>query len=138
MRCHNNRFFETGVSSKFAEIFASERFELYKQNRIDVFNEVYPITVSEDLLYIPTPGHTLGHSSIIFKTDDFDIIFAGDSSYNQGQVISGELAGVNADYKKTKQTYKNLLDHAINRKTIYLPTHDENAAQRLANKEFLV
>jgi N-acyl homoserine lactone hydrolase len=110
----------------------------YKQNRIDVFNQAYPITSAEDLLYIPTPGHTIGHSSIVFKTDDFDIVFAGDTSYNQGQVVRGELAGVNADYKKTKQTYKNLLDYAANRKTIYLPTHDENAGQRLANKVFLI
>lgn len=110
----------------------------YKPNKIDIFNVAYPITASEDLLYIPTPGHTLGHSSIVFKTDDFDIIFAGDTSYNQGQVVKGELAGVNADYKKTKQTYKILLEYATNRKTIYLPTHDENAGQRLANKAFLV
>ncbi|MES1181323.1 MAG: N-acyl homoserine lactonase family protein [Flavobacterium sp.] len=110
----------------------------YQQNRIEVFNEAYAITASEDLLYIPTPGHTPGHSSIIFKTDEFDIIFAGDTSYNQGQVLSGELAGVNADYKKTKQTYKNLLSYATNRKTIYLPTHDENAGKRLADKIFLI
>jgi hypothetical protein len=31
------------------------------------------------------------------------------------------LVGVNADYKKTKQTYKNLLYYATNHKTIYLP-----------------
>ncbi|MBP6385155.1 MAG: N-acyl homoserine lactonase family protein [Pseudarcicella sp.] len=110
----------------------------YLPNRIEVFNEAYPITSSEDLLYIPTPGHTIGHSSIVLKTDDFDIIFAGDSSYNQEQVLKGELAGVNADYKKTKQTYTNLLHYATQRKTIYLPTHDENAGNRLANKEFLV
>lgn len=111
---------------------------VYKKNRIDVFNEAYPITASEDLLYIPTPGHTLGHSSIVFKTDDFDIIFAGDSSYNQKQVLKGELAGVNASYKQTKQTYLNLLEYATKHKTIYLPTHDENAGQRLENKDFLV
>ncbi|HLX91224.1 MAG TPA: N-acyl homoserine lactonase family protein [Puia sp.] len=111
---------------------------VYEQNRIDVFNEAFPITASGDLLYIPTPGHTLGHSSIVFKSDDFDIIFAGDSSYNQGQVIRGELPGVNVDYKKTKQTYKSLLDYATNRKTIYLPTHDEDAGKRLADKKFLV
>lgn len=110
----------------------------YQQNRIDIFNQAYPITAAEDLLYIPTPGHTHGHSSIVFKTDDFDVIFAGDTSYNQEQVIKGELAGVNADYKKSKQTYKSLLDYAANHKTIYLPTHDENSGQRLANKEFLV
>src|SRR5450755_1299971 len=43
----------------------------YKQNRIDIFNEAFPITTTEDLLYVPTPGHTVGHSSVIFKTDDF-------------------------------------------------------------------
>ena len=110
----------------------------YKQNRIEVFNQAYPITSAEDLLYIPTPGHTHGHSSIVFKTDEFDIIFAGDTSYNQSQVLAGELAGVNADFKKSKETYKNLIDYASNRKTIYLPTHDETAGKRLANKDFLV
>jgi N-acyl homoserine lactone hydrolase len=110
----------------------------YQKNKIDVFNQAFPITTAEDLFYIPTPGHTHGHSSIVFKTDDFDIIFAGDSSYNQEQVIKGELAGVNEDYFKSKQTYKNLIEYATNYKTIYLPTHDENAGLRLANKAFLV
>lgn len=125
------------MPSTFPSWFKPNKIK-YAQNRIEVFNQAYPITSSEDLLYIPTPGHTPGHSSIVFKTDDFDIIFAGDSSYNQRQVINGELAGVNADYEKTKQTYNHLLRYATNRKTIYLPTHDESAGQRLANKEFLV
>ena len=90
------------------------------------------------MLYIPTPGHTLGHSSVVLKTDDFDIIFGGDSSYDQDQVIKGEMAGANTDYTKTKQTYKNFLDYAALRKTIYLPTHDGDAGKRLANKSFLV
>jgi len=110
----------------------------FVQNRIEVFNQAYPITQAEDLLYIPTPGHTLGHNSVIFKTDNFDIIFGGDSSYHQDQVIKGEMAGANVDYNKTKQTYKNFLDYATLRKTIYLPTHDENAGERLANRKFLV
>jgi glyoxylase-like metal-dependent hydrolase (beta-lactamase superfamily II) len=110
----------------------------YTQNRIEVFNQAYPITHAEDLLYIPTPGHTPGHSSVVFKTDDFDLIFAGDVSYHQDQVLKGELAGANTDYKKSSLTYKNLLDYATIRKTIYLPTHDEDAGQRLVMKEFLI
>ncbi len=110
----------------------------YQQNKIEVFNEAYPISRSEDLLYIPTPGHTPGHSSVIFRTDDFDIIFAGDASYHQDQVIKGEMAGANADYKKTKQTYQNFLDYASIRKTVYFPTHDGDAGNRLANRTFLV
>jgi glyoxylase-like metal-dependent hydrolase (beta-lactamase superfamily II) len=110
----------------------------YVKNKIDVFNDAFPITRSEDLLFIPTPGHTLGHSSIIFKTDNFDILFAGDISFNQEQVLKGELAGINIDYKKAKQTYEKLLQYATNKKLIYLPSHDANAGQRLVNREFLV
>ena len=110
---------------------------LYKKNKADIFGEAFSISSAEDLLYIPTPGHTAGHSSVIFKTDDFDIIFAGDSSYNQEQVLEGELAGINADYKKSVQTYKNLMEYASVHKTIYLPTHDGKAGNRLENKTFL-
>jgi N-acyl homoserine lactone hydrolase len=70
--------------------------------------------------------------------NDFDIIFAGDSSYDQAQVINGELPGANTDYVKTAETYKNLLAYASLRKTVYLPTHDANSGQRLVSKSFLV
>jgi N-acyl homoserine lactone hydrolase len=110
----------------------------YKQNRIDIFNQAFPITSSEDVLYVPTPGHTAGHSSVVFKTDDFDIFFAGDTSYNQDQVLANELAGVNAAYKKSTETYKKLMAYAANHKTIYLPSHDEGSAIRLQEKSFLI
>ena len=109
----------------------------YQNNKIDVFEKAYPLTNVGDLLYIPTPGHTNGHSSVIFKTDDFDIIFAGDTSYNQEQVLKGEMAGVNKDFRKTKETYKKLLLYASLHPTIYLPTHDGNSGNRLLYKTLL-
>ncbi len=110
---------------------------LYKKNKVDIFDEAFPISLAEDLLYVPTPGHTAGHSSVIFKTDEFDIIFAGDTSYNQEQVLKGELAGINADYSKSIGTYNNLMAYATAHRTIYLPSHDGNAGNRLVNKSFL-
>lgn len=110
---------------------------IYKTGKIEVFDSAFPITYAEDLLYIPTPGHTLGHSSLVFKTDDFDIIFAGDSSYDQEQVLNGELPGANTDYSKTAETYQKLLTYASMRKAIYLPTHDGNSGQRLLKRSFL-
>lgn len=131
------RYPNNNMPSTYPNWFKPNRVA-YQRNRIEVFDQAFPLTAAGDLLYVPTPGHTKGHSSVIFKTDDFDILFAGDASYNQGQVLIGELAGVNADYKLTRQTYRNLLNYARNRKTIYLPTHDEESGQRLANKVFLV
>ena len=110
----------------------------YKPGKIEVFDAAFPVTQAEDLLYIPTPGHTLGHSSLVFRTDDFDIMFAGDASYDQAQVLSGELPGANTDYQKTAETYQKLLSYASMRKTIYLPTHDANSGKRLVNKSFLI
>jgi len=109
----------------------------YHKDRIEVFERAYPITKSEDLLYIPTPGHTNGHSSIIFKTDDVDIVFAGDTSYLQDQLLRGEVAGVNKDFTKTRETYKKFISYASLRPTVYLPTHDGNSGNRLLHKTLL-
>jgi N-acyl homoserine lactone hydrolase len=110
----------------------------YGKNRIEYFDAAYPVTSGGDLLYIPTPGHTYGHSSLIFRTDDFDILFAGDTSYQQRQILDNEIAGVNLDFKSTAKTYKNILQYAENRRTIYLPTHDPESGYRLSNKSFLL
>jgi N-acyl homoserine lactone hydrolase len=109
----------------------------YNKNKIEVFEKAYPITTAEDVLYVPTPGHTNGHSSIIFKTDDIDIIFAGDTSYYQEQLLKGEIAGVNKDFAKTRETYKKLLNYASLRPTVYLPSHDVDSGTRLSNRTLL-
>lgn len=124
----------TNMPGTYPGWFSPNRVK-YRDNQIDVFERAY--SINKDLLYVPTPGHTRGHSSIIFKTDEFDIIFAGDASYNQEQVLTGELAGVNADYRKSRETYTSLLAYAAGHKSIYLPSHDENAALRLEGRIFL-
>jgi glyoxylase-like metal-dependent hydrolase (beta-lactamase superfamily II) len=108
------------------------------KRELDIFEKAYPITTTGDMLYIPTPGHTPGHSSVLFKTDHFDIIFAGDTSYNQDQLFKNDIAGANASYKKTRETYSRLIKHAGNRKTIYLPSHDAEAGERLKNTLFMI
>jgi N-acyl homoserine lactone hydrolase len=110
----------------------------YKKDKIEVFDKAYPINQSEDLFYVPTPGHTMGHSSIVFKTDHFDILFAGDTSYFQSQVLENEIPGVNANYKKTHETYEKIKAYAKIRPTIYLPSHDPEAGQRLLEAKWLL
>jgi hypothetical protein len=43
-----------------------------------------------------------------------------------------------ADYSKSGKTYKNLMNYATAHKTIYLPSHDGNAGNRLLNRTLLV
>lgn len=73
----------------------------YRPNKIEIINKAFPFALIGDLLNKLTPGHTSGHSSLVFKADDFDIIFAGDSSYDQAQVLNGKLPGAITSYEKT-------------------------------------
>lgn len=110
----------------------------YLNKIIDIFDYAYPLSTFGNLYYIPTPGHTHGNSSLIFRTDDYDLFFAGDCSYNQDQLISGELAGVHTNFRQSKETYQKILAYGSQHKLIYLPTHDEQAGIRLQNKIFLI
>lgn len=109
----------------------------YKKDFVDTFHEAFPLTKSEDLLLIPTNGHTKNHSSVLFKTDHYDILFAGDACYNQEQLMANDLPGINADYKETKKTYENIKTYAKRNKLIFLPSHDLNSGQRLVKQTFL-
>lgn len=109
----------------------------YKKDMISVFNKAYPITDAEDVLLVPTGGHTKHHASVLFKTDSFDILFAGDVSYTQEQLLQGDIAGINANYKESKRTYDTIKTYAKHQKLIFLPSHDLNATNRLINRIFL-
>lgn len=110
----------------------------YKNNFMEIFQQAYPITQAEDLLLIPTNGHTKNHASVLFKTDDFDILFAGDVCYNQKQLLEKDLPGINVNYKQSRKTYENILNYAGQNKLIFLPSHDMDAARRLNARQFLL
>lgn len=109
----------------------------YKSGFIKIFTQAHSLTESEDMLLVPTNGHTQHHASVLFKTDDFDILFAGDVCYNQEQVKAMDLPGINVNYKKSRNTYKNIMAYAQQRDLIFLPSHDINAGRRLSEKKFL-
>ena len=109
----------------------------FLKDRIDFFDVAYPVTKSEDVLLIPTPGHTYHHSSILLKTDNEHILFAGDVSYKYQQLLDNKFAGANIDYAASQKTYDTILRYAKKYPVIYLPSHDENSARRLVGKECL-
>lgn len=109
----------------------------YKKDFVETFAEAFPLTKSEDLLLIPTKGHTKNHASVLFKTDECDILFAGDVCYNQAQLLTNDIPGINVSYKDTRNTYKKIKTYAKNNKLIFLPSHDINSGLRLINKTTL-
>lgn len=106
----------------------------YQSEKVAGFSQSVPLTDAGDVLLVATPGHTHHHSSVLFQADDAHYLFAGDMSYNQGQVLRGELAGGNADQHKARQSYQQVLAYAAHHPLVYLPSHDADAADRLQNR----
>jgi glyoxylase-like metal-dependent hydrolase (beta-lactamase superfamily II) len=98
----------------------------------------YSITKSEDVLFVPTPGHTHHHCSVLLKTDREHILFAGDVSYKHQQLLDNQFGGSNIDFAQSQKTYDHILNYAKKYPLIYLPSHDENSANRLTRGEYLV
>jgi N-acyl homoserine lactone hydrolase len=72
------------------------------------FDQALYLTKAKDLIALHTPGHTKGHMSVLLKTDDCQILFAGDLCYNQNQLIKDRFAGVNINHVDAEDTYKRI------------------------------
>jgi N-acyl homoserine lactone hydrolase len=97
----------------------------------DVFEHAYYLTKSKDLLLVQTPGHTYGHCSVLFKTDNCIIFFGADICYSQKQILENKYSGTNASHALAKNTYNKVREFSRKHKVIFLPSHDAEASMRL-------
>lgn len=97
------------------------------------FSEEYALTKGADIVLVPTPGHTHGHISVILHDNDHDVFFAGDTSYTQDLLLLGAVDGVSPDERSALQTLSRIKERMQQKPTIYLPSHDPKAEERLRN-----
>jgi N-acyl homoserine lactone hydrolase len=91
------------------------------------------LTQAGDVIAVATPGHTANHFSVVVQGDDATLFLAGDTSYDERLMLVGKVDGVSADDAVARATLDAIKRFALSRPTVYLPTHDPNAAARLAN-----
>jgi len=127
---------ENDIPCLYPKWFTPTTFDYIKDDS-NIFGAYYPVTQAEDLLVVPTPGHTRGHSSIILKTETAHYFFAGDTSISQAQMLKRESEGANSSLKQTLATYDKILEYARLQPTIYLPSHDADVPRRLEKSEIL-
>jgi glyoxylase-like metal-dependent hydrolase (beta-lactamase superfamily II) len=96
------------------------------------------LTEAGDVVAVATPGHTADHLSVIVEDRGITYFLAGDTSYNERLMLAGQLDGVCADEAVSRATLCAIRDLAMNRPTVYLPTHDPDAAERLANRRLVI
>jgi N-acyl homoserine lactone hydrolase len=105
---------------------------------VDPFPSSYPVTQAGDVRFVPTPGHTAGHLSVLVTTPEVNYFLAGDASYTQALMLAEQVDGVAPDRFSARQTLERL--HAFCRAapTVYLPSHDPDTSDRLANRHVAV
>jgi glyoxylase-like metal-dependent hydrolase (beta-lactamase superfamily II) len=98
------------------------------------FTRSLPLTQAGDVVLVPTPGHTRGHLSVVVREGDRTIFLAGDTSYTEGLLLEQVPDGVGPDEAQARDTQRRILQLALAMPTVYLPTHDPEAARRLAER----
>lgn len=110
--------------------FADEPFGPFPQSR--------RVTADGAVVAIPTPGHTPHHLSVVVTNGDSAVIIAGDASYTEANLISGQVDGVSESAPTARATLAKLREFASRRRAIYLPTHDPGTPDRLARRQAVV
>lgn len=102
------------------------------------FPSSYPVTQAGDVMLVPTPGHTAGHLSVLVQDGSTATFLAGDASYTQQLLLDGVVDGVAGNDAEDLLTMQRIRKYLQTTPTIYLPTHDPDAAKRLTNQEVVV
>jgi N-acyl homoserine lactone hydrolase len=96
------------------------------------FQQSKRLTADGAIVAVATPGHTPDHLSVIVEDGDAVLFIAGDASYSEATMLAGAIDGVSEDEAQAAATLAAIRAFTEARPTIYLPTHDPEAAQRLA------
>lgn len=96
-----------------------------------------PLTDAGDVRIVPTPGHTAGHLSVLVDEGPQTLFLAGDASYTERNLIEGIADGVSpvgAGETTAGRTLAAIRKFAMTTPTVYLPSHDPDAARRLTTR----
>jgi glyoxylase-like metal-dependent hydrolase (beta-lactamase superfamily II) len=93
------------------------------------------LTRAGDVIAVATPGHTADHASVVVQDAGTAMFLAGDTSYNEALMLAGKVDGVSPDDKVSQATLNAIASFARAQPTVYLPTHDPDAAVRLAKRQ---
>ena len=110
-------------------------FVEFKNGAYGAFPHSHPLTKRGDVCLVSTPGHSVGHLSVLVKENNQTLCFAGDASYSQELLLTDAIDGVGSDPAAQHRTHKQILQFASQTPMIYLPTHEWDAERRLSEWE---
>lgn len=99
------------------------------------FKSSHQITKDGRIFLVPTPGHYIGHASVVVRDEGITYFFAGDATYSQADLMADRTDGVTNDPSLSLATLRDIKTFAAGEPTVILPSHDPEGPRRLAAKE---
>ncbi len=96
------------------------------------------LTKADNVFLVPTNGHTAHHLSVIVQDEGTSIFFAGDTSYTEQLMLDQVVDGVSPNAKTARQTLARIHEYIQTTPTVYLPSHDPKAVERLTTRQVAV
>lgn len=103
----------------------------FETDPIADFTGSYPITKAKDLYILPTPGHSNGHQSVVLQDGETHYFFAGDTTFDESQLLNIDTAGIVANPSQSRETLNKIQTYTQTYNTVYLPSHDPASRERL-------
>jgi glyoxylase-like metal-dependent hydrolase (beta-lactamase superfamily II) len=89
------------------------------------------VTRAGDIRLLPTPGHSLGHMSVVVEQSDHILFVAGDAAYTQDLLLRDCIDGVGPSPDDQHETHQQIIRLAAQTPMVFLPSHDPDSAARL-------
>jgi glyoxylase-like metal-dependent hydrolase (beta-lactamase superfamily II) len=124
------------LPSLYPEWFSPKKV-LLKDTNHHHFKKSVPLVNSREIELVHTPGHTVGHCSVMIKTSDMHYLIAGDVTYSQHQLENNIYAGGHQSFKLSQTSYQAIKRYASRNRMVYLPSHDYGVSERIENKLYL-
>jgi N-acyl homoserine lactone hydrolase len=91
--------------------------------------------IASGLYVIPTPGHTLGHQSVLLLESGMAYCFAGDVAFSEQQLLADKIAGICVNPDAARTTYSQFKMLAKRIPLVFMPSHDAESAVRLQSRQ---
>jgi len=102
----------------------------FRDATVGPFTKSAAISPDEEILVLPTSGHTPAHVSVLVQGSP-SILLAGDTSYTQGLLLESKVDGVSPNEEVSRRTLAQIRELAAQRPLVYLPSHDPESESRL-------
>lgn len=103
------------------------------QNRpIGAFSQSAPLTSDGRVSVIPTPGHAIGHQSVLIQTDENSVCIVGDAAFSEQQVHDETIGAIVENVADARRSVRQLKEQQQRFGTVLLPTHDPANVSRLS------